>query len=159
MACAGWLSPACASLFLFPQVRAPERDPSTPCVISVFLILPHLPTPLSSSLLFSSLLALTRSCGCATTPKIKNAIDAFHSRAESLGRSLAGLLQGPATDRLAVSALMAQLLRHEEAGTVLTNYRKGGEEFRNRLRVSPLGNERGEVSHFVGVLGEAGEGA
>lgn len=82
-----------------------------------------------------------------------------YSRAESLGRSLAGLLHGPATDRLAVSALMAQLLRHEEAGTVLTNYRKGGEEFRNRLRVSPLWNERGEVSHFVGVLGEAGEGA
>jgi len=73
---------------------------------------------------------------------------------ESKGRNLGDLLKGPETDPLAVTALVSQLLRGEDATTVLTNYTKSGRTFRNRLHVGPLYNEAGEISNFVGVLQE-----
>lgn len=76
------------------------------------------------------------------------------SYVESKGRSLGELLKGPETDQLAVTSLLSQLLRGEEATTVLTNYTKDGRKFRNRLHAGPLYNEEGEISHFVGVLQE-----
>ena len=45
-----------------------------------------------------------------------------YSYVESKGKSLGSLLRGPETDQLAVTALMSQLLRGEEAGTILTKY-------------------------------------
>ncbi len=66
-------------------------------------------------------------------------------------------LQGPETNKAAVTALMSQLMNGEEAGTVLTNYTKLGRKFHNRLRVGPLKNHSGEVTHFVGVLCEVNE--
>lgn len=73
---------------------------------------------------------------------------------ESKGKSLGDLLKGPETDPLAVTALLSQLLRGEDATTVLTNYKKNGEKFQNRLHVGPLCGEDGKVTHFVGVLQE-----
>eukprot|EP00558_Chaetoceros_sp_UNC1202_P012265 CAMPEP_0197238622 /NCGR_PEP_ID=MMETSP1429-20130617/5137_1 /TAXON_ID=49237 /ORGANISM="Chaetoceros sp., Strain UNC1202" /LENGTH=474 /DNA_ID=CAMNT_0042697837 /DNA_START=131 /DNA_END=1555 /DNA_ORIENTATION=- len=66
-------------------------------------------------------------------------------------------IQGPETNKSAVTALMSQLMMGEEAGTVLANYDKGGRKFHNRLRVGPLKNDIGEVTHFVGVLKEVNE--
>lgn len=63
-------------------------------------------------------------------------------------------IQGPETNASAVTALMSQLLRGEEAGTVLTNYTKTGRKFQNRLRVKPLKDEFSRITHFVGVLRE-----
>jgi PAS domain S-box-containing protein len=71
---------------------------------------------------------------------------------ESKGKSLGDLLKGPETDPLAVTALLSQLLRGEDATTILTNYKKSGEKFQNRLRVGPLYNEDGKITHFVGIL-------
>lgn len=45
-----------------------------------------------------------------------------YSYVESKGKSLGSLIRGPETDPLAVTALMSQLLRGEEAGTVITKY-------------------------------------
>eukprot|EP00980_Cylindrotheca_fusiformis_P028200 scaffold22586_cov138-Cylindrotheca_fusiformis.AAC.20 len=73
---------------------------------------------------------------------------------ESKGASLGALLKGPETDPLAVTALLNQMLRGEDATTILTNYKKGGEKFRNRLQVGPLYGEDGMITHFVGVLKE-----
>jgi PAS domain S-box-containing protein len=78
--------------------------------------------------------------------------------AESHGKSLGTLLQGPETNMASVTAMMSQLLRGEEAGTVITNYTKDGRRFRNRLRVGPLVNDAGETTHFVGVLQEIQDG-
>lgn len=68
-------------------------------------------------------------------------------------------IQGDDTNQAAVTALMSQLLRGEEAGTLLTNYRKDGSKFLNRLRVAPLRDEHNAVTHFVGVLKEVQEAA
>lgn len=77
-----------------------------------------------------------------------------YSYVESQGKSLGELLKGPETDPLAVTSLISQLLRGEDATTVLTNYTKSGRKFRNRLHVGPLYDENGQVSNFVGVLQE-----
>jgi PAS domain-containing protein len=78
-----------------------------------------------------------------------------YSYVESKGKSLGSLLKGPETDPLAVTALMSQLLRGEEAGIVLTNYTKSGRAFQNRLRVGPLLDETtGRLAYYVGVLQE-----
>lgn len=79
-----------------------------------------------------------------------------YSRSECKGQTL-GCIQGPETNKAAVTALMAQLLKGEEAGTVLTNYNKNGRKFHNRLRVGPLKNDNGKITHFIGVLREVNE--
>ena len=66
-------------------------------------------------------------------------------------------IQGPETNQSAVASLMAHLLKGEEAGTLLTNYSKDGRKFHNRLRVGPLKNDSGMITHFVGVLKEVNE--
>ena len=77
-----------------------------------------------------------------------------YSSEESKGKNLGDLLKGPETDPVAVTSLLNQMLRGEEATTILTNYTKSGRSFRNRLRVGPLFGLDGEISHFVGVLEE-----
>jgi PAS domain S-box-containing protein len=76
-----------------------------------------------------------------------------YSFVECQGKTLGSLLGGPETDKSAVTAVVSQLLRGEEAGTVLTNYTKDGRKFRNRLRVGPL-IDGDLTTHFVGVLQE-----
>jgi PAS domain S-box-containing protein len=86
---------------------------------------------------------------------------------ESHGRSLGSLLKGPQTDPVTVTALINQLLRGEDATAVITNYKKNGQPFRNRLRVGPLYSttnghssskrDHREISHFVGILEEVAE--
>ena len=81
-----------------------------------------------------------------------------YSYVESRGKTLGSLLRGPETDQLAATALIAQLLRGEEAGITLTNYTKSGRRFRNRLRAGPIVDpQTQEVTHFVGVLQEVEE--
>lgn len=76
---------------------------------------------------------------------------------ESRGQTL-GCLQGPETNNSAVTALMSRLLNGEkEVGTLLTNYTKSGRMFHNRLRVGPLKDHSGAVTHYVGVLCEVNE--
>jgi PAS domain S-box-containing protein len=77
-----------------------------------------------------------------------------YKRDECKGRSLGPLLQGPETDRAAVTALLTQLFSGEEAGTILTNYAKNGRKFRNVVRVGPVVDEMGKTVSFVGVLRE-----
>ena len=76
---------------------------------------------------------------------------------ESKGKSLDTLLQGPETDPVAVTALLNQLLRGEDATTVLVNYKKSGERFLNRLHVGPLYDDNGDITHYVGVLQQLAE--
>jgi PAS domain S-box-containing protein len=76
-----------------------------------------------------------------------------YSYVEAKGKTLGSLLSGPKTDTAAGTALIAQLLRGEEAGATLTNYTKENRAFRNRLQVGPL-MDGSDVTHFVGVLQE-----
>lgn len=79
-----------------------------------------------------------------------------YSQNECKGKSL-DCIQGPETNKSTVTALMAHLLKGEEAGTLMTNYTKEGRKFHNRLRVGPLKNTGGKITHFVGVLKEVNE--
>lgn len=79
-----------------------------------------------------------------------------YSASECRGETLE-CIQGEETDKAAVTALMSQLLKGEEAGTVLTNYTKQGDKFHNRLRVGPLVNDHDQITHFVGILQKIGE--
>mmetsp|Transcript_24778 Transcript_24778/g.36713 ORF Transcript_24778/g.36713 Transcript_24778/m.36713 type:complete len:388 (-) Transcript_24778:122-1285(-) len=79
-----------------------------------------------------------------------------YSQNECRGKSL-DCIQGPETNKSAITALIAQLLKGEEAGTLMTNYTKEGRKFHNRLRVGPLKNTGGKITHFVGVLKEVNE--
>lgn len=75
---------------------------------------------------------------------------------ECQGKTLGSLLQGPETNKSAVTALVSKLLSGEEGGAVLTNYTKEGRKFRNHLRVGPL-MDGDRTTHFVGVLQEIHE--
>lgn len=76
-----------------------------------------------------------------------------YTAAECNGQTLS-CIQGPDTNTASITALMAQLLRGEKAGTILTNYKKDGSKFRNHLSVGPLEDHHGNTTHFVGVLKE-----
>lgn len=77
---------------------------------------------------------------------------------ECYGETL-GMLQGPETDKSAITALMNQLGRGETAGVILTNYKKDGRKFRNRLTVGPLygdvdGKNTDQITHLIGIVQE-----
>ena len=76
-----------------------------------------------------------------------------YSASECVGQTLS-CIQGPDTDKGSLTALMAQLLKGEKAGTTVTNYKKDGSKFRNHLSVGPLKDQNGITTHFVGVLRE-----
>jgi len=77
-----------------------------------------------------------------------------YSQNECKGRTLE-CIQGERTNRAAVSAVVQKVLsRDTESYTVLKNYHKNGREFQNKLRIGPLKDHFGKVTHFVGVLEE-----
>ncbi|SIQ07927.1 PAS domain S-box-containing protein [Cellulosimicrobium aquatile] len=60
-------------------------------------------------------------------------------------------LQGPGTDRDAVARIRAAVDGGTTAGETLLNYRKDGTAFWNQLTISPVHDELGTLTHFVGV--------
>jgi len=76
---------------------------------------------------------------------------------EVLGRNCR-FLQGDNRDQPGLEHIRRALEGKEEGGALLLNYRKDGSEFWNDLKVSPVVNDRGKVSHFVGILHDVTEG-
>ena len=87
---------------------------------------------------------------------------------EIKGQTLA-CIQGPETEKEDMTNFLGRLLEvgegkekgvdhaaniNADMGTVLTNYTKQGRKFHNRLRMGPLTDHGGNVTHFVGVLCE-----
>ena len=70
---------------------------------------------------------------------------------EVIGRDCR-FLQGEDTQQEGLDALRYALQHHTEATVVLRNYRKDGTLFCNRLRVAPVSDTEGRVSHHIGVL-------
>ncbi len=69
---------------------------------------------------------------------------------EAIGRNCR-FLQGPETDQ-AIVAQIRQTLRDETSSTVLLlNYRKDGTRFWNRFQLSPVYDESGELSAYLGM--------
>ncbi|MBA3594930.1 MAG: PAS domain-containing protein [Polaromonas sp.] len=61
------------------------------------------------------------------------------------------LLQGTQTEQAGLTTLRAALRQGTQATVLLRNYRKDGSEFLNELTVSPVLNDSGALTHYVGV--------
>ena len=77
-----------------------------------------------------------------------------YSEAEMLGTN-GRILRGPATDARVVAELQSALRERRRFEEDILNYRKDGTPFWNALLVSPVHDERDEVSGFIGVLRDA----
>lgn len=60
-------------------------------------------------------------------------------------------LQGEGTDKQAVAALAEAIRDNKEVEVDVLNYRSDGQSFMNHLLVSPIFDDDGEVSYFLGV--------
>ncbi|NYS61467.1 sensor domain-containing protein [Vreelandella salicampi] len=60
-------------------------------------------------------------------------------------------LQGPDTDPRATAKVRAAIRDRQKTQVVLRNYRKDGTLFWNELNISPVFDEEGQVTHFIGV--------
>lgn len=60
-------------------------------------------------------------------------------------------LQGEATDPAALGQLRRALAERRECTVELLNYRKDRTTFWNRLSITPVRDEAGEVTHFIGI--------
>jgi PAS domain-containing protein len=60
------------------------------------------------------------------------------------------LLQGPETNPNQVAKIREAIAEEEPVSVELTNYRKDGTPFENRVTIAPVYNEAGEVTNYVG---------
>lgn len=60
-------------------------------------------------------------------------------------------LQGPETDKDAIKKLAEAIKKKQEVEVDLLNYRADGEIFMNHLLISPILDDDGKVSYFLGV--------
>lgn len=67
-----------------------------------------------------------------------------------LGRNCR-FLQGAGTDPSDVDALREAMARGQEISIDIQNYRADGSGFLNRLTISPVRDEGGEIVHFLGI--------
>ncbi len=70
--------------------------------------------------------------------------------ADVLGRNCR-FLQGPDTDPDAVAEIRAAVAEQRECIVEILNYRRDGTAFWNRLSITPVRNDLGEVTHFIGI--------
>jgi two-component system CheB/CheR fusion protein len=73
-----------------------------------------------------------------------------YSAEEAVGRNCR-FLQGKETDPKSVQKLRRAIRRGEACHVKLINYKKNGKKFWNELVITPVRNEQGELTHFVGV--------
>ncbi len=60
-------------------------------------------------------------------------------------------LQGPDTEQSALDELRLSIKAGKSCKVVLRNYRKDGVLFWNELSISPIHDENGKLSHFIGI--------
>ena len=73
-----------------------------------------------------------------------------YSGEEVIGRNCR-FLQGPDTDSAELDKLRSSLRSGTESKVVLKNYRKDKTPFWNELTVSPILDNQGKITHFIGV--------
>ena len=73
-----------------------------------------------------------------------------YPEAEALGKNCR-FLQGPATDPEKVALIREALDKGTSCRVVLRNYRKDGSLFWNELAITPIRDEAGRLTHFIGV--------
>lgn len=73
-----------------------------------------------------------------------------YTASEVMGRNCR-FLQGPDTKQPELEELRMALQEQRECSITLRNYRKDGALFWNELHISPVFDETGDLSHFVGI--------
>lgn len=73
-----------------------------------------------------------------------------YTREELLGRGMR-LLQGPETDPAALRQIRQTLDNGEGCEITLKNYKKGGAAFWNELLISPVVDDTGKLTHYIGI--------
>ncbi len=73
-----------------------------------------------------------------------------YSVEDAIGRNCR-FLQGPGTDPAQVQELRTALAAGRDATVVLLNYRKDGTSFWNQVAISPVCDDAGQLTHFVGA--------
>ncbi|MFE8072454.1 diguanylate cyclase [Marinobacteraceae bacterium S3BR75-40.1] len=76
-----------------------------------------------------------------------------YSAAEALGRNCR-FLNRPEPDQPALREIRQAIRAQQPVRVTLRNYRKDGEAFWNNLVINPIRDERGQVTHFVGVMSD-----
>lgn len=79
-----------------------------------------------------------------------------YSRDEALGRNCR-FLQGEDTDPAAIKLLREGVAEQREVHVVMRNYRRNGAVFWNDLYISPVRDEMGLVTHYLGVQNDVSE--
>jgi len=79
-----------------------------------------------------------------------------YSRDEAIGRN-PRFLQGKETDQPGVDEIRAALQEGRAGGALLHNYRKDGATYWNDLRIAPVHDEQGRLSHFIGIADDVTE--
>ena len=72
-----------------------------------------------------------------------------YSVKESLGKNCR-FLQVPETDPKDIDSIRVAIKRKKKITIDILNYKKNGEKFWNRLRITPLYDSQGEVIYFAG---------
>ncbi|OAZ89390.1 putative bifunctional diguanylate cyclase/phosphodiesterase [Halomonas sp. G11] len=72
-----------------------------------------------------------------------------YSAEDVLGRNCR-FLQGKLSSPRAIAAIQHGIANHEDVQVLLRNYRRDGKVFWNQLSISPVFNEAGECTHFIG---------
>lgn len=73
-----------------------------------------------------------------------------YSRDEIIGKNCR-FLQGQDTDPESVERIRSGLRAQRDVDVVLRNYRKDGTPFWNQLRISPVFDDSGTCTHFIGI--------
>jgi phosphoserine phosphatase RsbU/P len=69
---------------------------------------------------------------------------------EVLGRNCR-FLQGPGSDPTAVAEIRAAIAEQRECIVEILNYRRDGSSFWNRLSITPVRDQSGVVTHYIGI--------
>ncbi len=98
---------------------------------------------------------------CAEGQKIVYVNPAFeritgYAASEVIGRH-PGFLHGEDRDQPGVAALRAATREERDATALVRNYRKDGTPFWNEIRVAPVRDDAGCVTHFIGVSSDVSE--
>jgi diguanylate cyclase (GGDEF)-like protein/PAS domain S-box-containing protein len=79
-----------------------------------------------------------------------------YNKTEVLGRNCR-FLQGESRDPMRVEEIRRGLSQARDVHVVVRNFRKDGQSFWNDLYISPILNEQGVITHFVGVQNDISE--
>ncbi|WP_372760590.1 EAL domain-containing protein [Pseudoalteromonas sp.] len=73
-----------------------------------------------------------------------------YTQAEIAGKNCR-FLQGKERDEVAISQIRSAIASKQEVSVVLKNYRKDGSGFWNSLFLSPVPNDDGVITHYIGI--------